>query len=287
MEDQVAEQTQDIIEYLDNDAVIHHGTYNDRIYLMKPGSDLSDDLPQQLIAMASAKGYSKIFAKVPASAVKLFIRAGFDVEAEIPGFYSGTEAALFLGHYLSQERAVEENPQKLDDILKLAMRKQRRNAVGRPLNEKFFLRPCLKHDTEEMAEIYGKVFPSYPFPIHDPEYLCRTMESHVDYFGVEAEGELVALASSEMDMDYLNVEMTDFATLPKWRGCGFGLHLLRAMEEAMRRKSIKTAYTIARSVSPGMNITFAKQNYKYGGRLKNNTNISGRIESMNIWYKAL
>jgi hypothetical protein len=36
-----------------------------------------------------------------------------------------------------------------------------------------------------------------------------------------------------------------------------------------------------------MNITFAKNGYEYAGTLKNNTNISGNIESMNVWYKHL
>jgi hypothetical protein len=36
-----------------------------------------------------------------------------------------------------------------------------------------------------------------------------------------------------------------------------------------------------------MNITFAKAGYAYGGRLHNNTNIAGNIESMNVWYKSL
>jgi len=36
-----------------------------------------------------------------------------------------------------------------------------------------------------------------------------------------------------------------------------------------------------------MNITFARNNYSFAGTLINNTNISGQIESMNVWYKAL
>ncbi|MDD4047577.1 MAG: putative beta-lysine N-acetyltransferase, partial [Clostridia bacterium] len=39
--------------------------------------------------------------------------------------------------------------------------------------------------------------------------------------------------------------------------------------------------------SYGMNISFAKHRYQYCGTLINNTNISGSIESMNVWYKAL
>ncbi|MFH1725408.1 MAG: putative beta-lysine N-acetyltransferase, partial [Elusimicrobiota bacterium] len=45
--------------------------------------------------------------------------------------------------------------------------------------------------------------------------------------------------------------------------------------------------TIARAVSFGMNIAFARVGYSFGGTLWNNTNISGNIESMNIWHKRL
>ncbi|MEZ4485255.1 MAG: hypothetical protein R2864_11955 [Syntrophotaleaceae bacterium] len=36
-----------------------------------------------------------------------------------------------------------------------------------------------------------------------------------------------------------------------------------------------------------MNITFAKHGYSYGGTLTNNTQISGDLESMVVWYKRI
>jgi hypothetical protein len=36
-----------------------------------------------------------------------------------------------------------------------------------------------------------------------------------------------------------------------------------------------------------MNITFAKSSYTYSGTLTHNTQISGKLESMNVWYKDL
>lgn len=113
------------------------------------------------------------------------------------------------------------------------------------------------------------------------------MTENIVYFGVEMEGQLVSLASSEMDVDSKNVELTDFATLPEFRGNSFAGRLLRRMEKEMKTRNILTAYTIARAVSPGMNITFSKAGYDYRGTLINNTNISGQIESMNVWYKHL
>ncbi len=55
----------------------------------------------------------------------------------------------------------------------------------------------------------------------------------------------------------------------------------------MKKRGIKTSYSIARAVSYGMNITFAKHGYIYSGTLVNNTNIAGSIESMNVWHKIL
>jgi len=55
----------------------------------------------------------------------------------------------------------------------------------------------------------------------------------------------------------------------------------------MKARGIKTAYTIARAASPGMNITFGRAGYAFSGRLKNNTQIAGDLESMNVWHKPL
>jgi putative beta-lysine N-acetyltransferase len=90
-----------------------------------------------------------------------------------------------------------------------------------------------------------------------------------------------------MDGEAANVEMTDFAVLPEYRGRNIAVHLLMLMEEEMRRREYITAYTIARSLSYGMNATFAKLQYTYTGTLINNTNISGQLESMNVWFKPL
>jgi beta-lysine N6-acetyltransferase len=81
--------------------------------------------------------------------------------------------------------------------------------------------------------------------------------------------------------------MTDFATLPKFLGNNFSVIILKYLERKLINKNYRTLYTIARSESAGMNISFKKCGYQYSGTLINNTNISGNIESMNIWYKNL
>ncbi len=272
-----------------NGATIQHGPYNQRIYVMKMGEADPAVLPRKLAEFAHAHGYTKVFAKVPRSAAAPFLANGYRIEAEIPHFFADGQSAAFLGCYPDPARAVEPEPGAVEETLRLARQKAgEASAAVPPLPEGCRLRPCTEADIPAMSRIYSAVFPSYPFPIEQPDYLLETMRSRVDYFGVErGDDGLEALSSAEMDRKTETVEMTDFATLPRGRGNGHAVSLLSAMEDAMAKCGLRTAYTIARALSPGMNITFARRGYTYAGTLTNNTNISGRIESMNIWHKPL
>jgi len=267
-------------------ARIQHGPLNRRIYLMKEGAADTQRLIAWMERLAAEKGYTKIFAKVSEAASGAFLNGGYEIEAAVPGFFGGRGKALFLCKYLLAARHREEREEDLDRIRRLA---ERRTTAGRPAKAgfPFRIRPCGPEDAVCMAHLYERVFPSYPFPIDRPDYLSQTMAGDVRYFGVEHRGKLIALSSAEMDRENENAEMTDFATTPEWQGNGFAFHLLEAMEKAMKREGIQTAYTIARAVSAGINIVFAGRGYRFGGRLINNTHISGCIESMNVWYKSI
>ncbi|MGE4285067.1 MAG: putative beta-lysine N-acetyltransferase [Phycisphaerae bacterium] len=277
----------DTIEIFHNQT-IQHGKSNDRIYLMKFNLVGSEGVPAELIKLAEAKGYSKVFVKVPADYAQAFRHAGFEDEARIPGFYKGHMAAKLLGYYLSDERHKSASPQANEDVMKACREKQAQNKPAAELPEGFNISKCTPDDAEAMARIYDVVFDSYPFPIFDPAYIRETMADNVYYFGVRnADGKLIALSSAEVDNELKNAEMTDFATLPEARGQSLASVLLAQMEEVVQAKGIITAYTIARAASFGMNITFATQGYEFGGRLIRNTQIGGSFEDMNVWYKTL
>ena len=275
----------DHIEKLPCGSVIQHGHYNDRIYLMKVAGNYPDDLPQKLIEMAKKNNYSKIFAKLPLKKANRFIGAGYQLEASVPELCN-SDTGVFLAFYLDDARTNEDKAEIYVKNIVLTFDADKKQAPVLD-SKRFLIRPCKAEDVDRMVEIYKKVFQSYPFPIHEDEYILKTMEDNVDYFCVETNGEIIALSSAEKDSAASNVEMTDFATLPEWRSNNLSVHLLQRMEEQMKMEGIKTAYTIARAASPGMNITFARTGYTFGGRLINNTNISGTIESMNVWYKQL
>jgi putative beta-lysine N-acetyltransferase len=275
----------DTIETVGN-SLIQHGPYNDRIYLMKLDREDMPDLPARLVAMARDRGYSKVFAKIPAESSAAFREQGYLEEALVPGFYDGRRDAAFMGRFLTTARETDDRAEDTRRNLKLAEERW-----GQGLRDDAEPGPAIDQatadDAEEMSRVYREVFPSYPFPIHDPQYLRKTMETHVRYFLVRLEGRIAAISSAEMDLAAGNAEMTDFATLPSLRRSGLGIHLLRRMEQEMARLGVPMLYTIARSLSPGMNIVFSKMGYRFAGTLVNNTNISGQIENMNIWYKLI
>lgn len=275
----------DVVEKI-GASVIQHGKYNDRIYLMKFHGEDAPLFLDRISELAARFNYSKIFAKVPDEYEELFLKNGFEREAFVPRFYKGRIDAVFLGKYLSPERKLQSAVVRgeIQNVMDLASRGPAQPAP--PLPEGYSICSLDTADAQELACLYRAVFKTYPFPVFDPAYIIKTMQSDIMYFGIRFNGRIIAASSSEVDLEAENVEMTDFATLPDFLGKGLAYLLLDHMETAMNRKNIRTFYTIARALSHGMNITFAKKGYKFAGRMINNTNIFGKLESMNVWYKS-
>lgn len=267
-------------------SLVQHGPASDRVYLMKWGEDSGNGLPKQLHALARKEGYGKIIAKVPEDKAALLEGHGYVREAAIPDCLPDGTGWAFMSRFLDPGRSRIHKTQHLESILEKALESSNRYMLPK-LPERAVLRPLGPEDAQDMVQVFRKVFDSYPFPVYDPDYLRKTMAEHILYFGIEVDGRLAAVASCETDPAGGTVEMTDFAVLPEFRGKGFALLLLFRMEREMRLLGFRTLYTIARAGSYGMNIAFARMGYSYGGRLANNTQIGGQIESMNIWHKTL
>jgi putative beta-lysine N-acetyltransferase len=146
---------------------------------------------------------------------------------------------------------------------------------------------CRLDEAPAMSAVYRQVFESYPFPIQDAGYLKQVMQEDACYYCLRAGDAIAALAAAEIDRESESAEMTDFATVPQWRRTGLAGLLLLHMEKEARQLGIRTAYTIARAKSPGINRLFNSNGYEYAGQLVNNTQIAGSIQSMNVWYKKL
>ncbi|NQV38798.1 MAG: putative beta-lysine N-acetyltransferase [Candidatus Marinimicrobia bacterium] len=267
-------------------SLIQHGPLSDRVYIMKLDPDECEEVIDFVKTLATENGYSKIFAKVPISLITTFVARGYEEEARIPELGEIPRGIAFMSNFLTKKR---KKPGKTREIMKVKSATLVRGVSRKStsLSSDFSIREAEITDSADLALLYREVFASYPFPIDDPLFIANSMTEDVRYFIIKHEGEIVAAAAAELDYDTRSVEMTDFATNPVHRGHQLGQILLDHMEVAMIPEPIDTTYTIARAVSHGMNITFARADYEFAGTLINNTNISGSIESMNVWYKQI
>jgi beta-lysine N6-acetyltransferase len=276
----------DVMEKL-GQSLIQHGADSDRIYLMKLDPSDMSTIIARMERLAKANDYGKLFCKVPDSAVAAFAQAGYREEARIPRFFDGHTDVAFMSRFRITERSQISDEQRVAIEQALEVAEQKRDASAVRLETDCHIRRLDENDMSQLAALYRAVFRSYPFPIFDEGYLRQTMATHIRYFGAFDSNRLAAASSAETDPEARNAEMTDFATDPDHRKKGLAVQLLRAMESDVKETGFATLYTIARAVSVGMNVTFARCGYQFGGTLINNTQISGNIESMNVWYKNL
>ncbi|MEA1896900.1 MAG: putative beta-lysine N-acetyltransferase [Bacteroidota bacterium] len=277
----------DKIEILEHGSLIQHGKHNDRIYLMKLKEKDVPSILKILSKLAIEYRYTKIFCKIPKWAAPLFYSNGFLLEASIPRFYNNQEDVFFVSKFLSSDRLLDIENSQLQKLSKLLLEKSKTIKSSKKAVSEFKVKRLVKTDVESITKIYTEIFLSYPFPIHNPGYILNTMDENVQYYGVEVDGKLAAIASSEIDKKGQNAEMTDFATSIAFQGNKLSTLLLDAMEKDMKEQGISTLYTIARLKSIPMNKTFLRFDYSYSGTLIKNTNIAGNIESMNVYYKHI
>lgn len=270
-------------------AVIQHGKNNDRVYLMKLGKENPSRIVSQIEALATANEYTKMFVKSPERAKDIFEKNGYGTEAYIPTLYGGHEGGYFMARYSDQRRTVvdNDNQELFKEILQHCTIKSIAHPKAHTLPYSCILTKATRENAASIAGLYRSIFESYPFPIGEEGYVQSALDMGAEYFCIWQEAELVASSCMEKDLSAYHVEMTDFAVRSDMRGNGFSEILLHAMENAAIEQGIKTAFTIARACSWGMNVCFSRRGYTFVGLLKNNTDIDGSLESMNVWYKTL
>lgn len=276
---------EDVVEKIMN-SIVHHGQNSNRIYLMKLDESDLPHISQRLDNLAKQNNYTKIIAKIPCKFKDAFLGNGYEQEAYIPNLFNGKDDGCFVCKYFDEQRKTDCFNTECTEILRNAQKKDLLSA-NKILENGYVCRQADEYDISNIVDLYRAVFKSYPFPIFEGKYIAQTMKENVIYFGIWNNKSLVAVSSIEMDKHNFNAEMTDFAVLNECRGNGFALYLLEEMEKNFNKLDIKTAFTIARAKSAGMNITFARKGYIYAGTLINNTDIAGQIESMNVWYKNI
>lgn len=239
------------------------------------------------VAMDFAKQekLEKIIIKARSEHLLDFIGFGFQLEAVVDQYFLGSHG-FFLTKYLTSKRKHNEFWTKEDTILEKVTELKREANLKQPPGEYIFKKVGLEN-AEDLSALYKLVFPVYPTPIHDSKYLRKTIEEGTIYFAYYYEGRIVSAASAEINSFYKNAELTDCATLPDHRKHGLLKWLLKKLEAELEDQGVFCLYSLARSLSFGMNAALHQLGYQYRGRLTNNCYIYDKLENMNAWVKSL
>jgi beta-lysine N6-acetyltransferase len=213
------------------------------------------------------------------------LEKAFQCEAMVDHFFNGSDAYYFT-KFFSMERKKNDYWMSEDRIIE-NVSKLARNQVKQIIPDGYELENLNKKDADYLAKLYQEVFPIYPTPLHDPDYIRKTMEQGTLYYGFVHGQNIVSAASAEVNDRYHNAELTDCATLPAHRKYGLMKHVLEKVAGELKKNRIYCAYSIARAQSFGMNAVLHQLGYEYRGRLMNNCYIFDKLENMNMWVKDL
>lgn len=242
-------------------------------------------IADEIIQLASKYSYSKAILYSRREHVHSFVEKGFLLEAIFEGFFQGSHAYA-LTMYFEPGRKKNDNWLKEDKILQDVLKLQVPNSLP-ALQEGYKLRKGTPIDAEALADLYRKVFQVYPTPLNESSYIKKIMKNNTVFYVIEKVGVLVSSASAAINHKYYNAEISDCATLPEHRDHGLMKHLIVQLEKELVGQKVFCAYSIARSLSFGMNASLQQLGYKYKGRMMNNCYIYDKLEDMNVWVKDL
>lgn len=263
---------------------LHHGRINDRVYLTRLHEKDLDTIFEKVEQLASQQQYGKIVSKVPRWALETFLERGYRVEAEIPGLFKGSTNGYFLAGYPKKQRVFrpEKEERFIESVKTIALATS--DASPKIAVDGFEVRSLEEADLPKMAHLAEKVFSTYPYPIYDPEYLKKCQQEEFEFYGIFQDHVLLEAAIVKANREEGHSEIIDFVIPSQFKGQNLAYHILGEIKRATAEQELHTLYSSVRATSYGLNITFRKQGFQYGGTLINNTWVGNHLESMNIWY---
>jgi putative beta-lysine N-acetyltransferase len=236
----------------------------------------------QLLRKHKADWAEKIIIKSKAQDVCFWEDNGFQQEAFIKGYFSGSDMYFHTSYPVTSRK---QNPKYAEEkILIDSLLKE--SIPNSPIDTSEVV-VATEKDANELTALYAAVFMTYPTPISEPGYVLKTMNEGTVYVVIRQNNKIVSAASAEINKRFSNAELTDCATLPQAQGKGHMKKLLHKLEEILSQQHIHCLYTIARAESYSMNKAFYQLQYTYGGLMTNNCIIYSGLEDMNVWYKLI
>ncbi len=269
----------------DFSATIFLDHYNQRIRILDYTGPNYSEMILSIRRLAEANAFDKIICYAKTNDWQQFLQHGYVLEAVLKYYFAG-EDAYVVSKFRSQARVTSgsllEEILLIEDIMSRPF-----ETTSRSLPEGYDLRLARPDDIPHLTKLYRTIFESYPSPLMHEDYMRTVFEKESVFAVITREDTIIAAASAELRPKKLTAELTDCATVKSERGKGLMSLILSFLENELRSRDYRSAYTLARSRSFGMNQVFYGLEYEFLGRLVNNCDIYGAYEDMNLWVKKL
>lgn len=252
-----------------------------KIYALPSPSTIESSI-KYLKDLGRTKNCDKLLFYLTEDEIKLLDPFECEREGFIGGFFRGKDAHIY-SIFLNPDRKKTVAPKEEERVMELVESDNKQ--TGSNLPDGYVMRQATETDAPRMARLYDTVFKSYPTPINDPDFIINLMNNNVFFTVVKKDLEIVSACSADLLPAFNAAEMTDCATLPEHRGRRILTHQFSHLMQVMKKKGVQTLFSYSRALSEGMNLINARHGFIYGGRLKQQSNIAGKMESMNVWYK--
>ncbi|SIQ90079.1 GNAT family N-acetyltransferase [Maribacter ulvicola] len=274
------------IENIDG-ALVYHGSMHKRIYFSEAENVDLDNLLLKMKDLALKKRYEKILGKASEKDVDILKSKGFTVEAKIPGLYNGVIDGFFLAEYTNEERHAND----VKSLKTIETVKTIAEAANKSTTDSYFQMPenleikeLPTSDFHTLEDLHKKAFKYHPHQIKNAAYFSKLKDLNHQFYGLFKNEELLVSAILAVNARESNVEIVDFVTHPDYRGQNLSYFLVQDIKNNMDKLGCKTIYSMVRSTSYGLNITFSKHGFLLAGTLINNCLVRDVMESMNVWY---
>lgn len=258
--------------------------HSNRIRCDHPDVPDGQELGRLLLDQAAALGRDRVVALTSPAVARGLVNAGYEEEAVIPGFYRGRQDCHVLGAWPGG------SPDLADPSAEAQTRQVIEGLDARPVPElpdEPTTTRATEDDADAIARLLRATFRSYPTPSDDPAYIREQLRQGTPFRLVTEDGEVLACASADLVRRARTAELTDCATAPANRGRGYMQRLLLDLMLDLRELKYPTAFTLARSAEPGMNVAFKRLGFDWHGTMKGSCRIGEGIEDMNVWSRAL
>ncbi len=260
--------------------------YNRRLKVLDYSGNNYEGMAEKINYIAQENEFDKVFIKGSSNDWEKFMSYGYVIEGIFKYYYNG-ENAYSLSKFFSSQRRNSGAIEKENEIIESIRDCELDESEEYSLNKEYNIRTANKNDIPKIVGLYDKVFRTYPIPLNSESYVETLMDNNVLFIIIEHGDKIISSASADMDIKHKNAEMTDCATDPDYRGEGLMTCIIKELQKEMRSNEMVCLYSLARSISFGMNKVFKKLGYSFTGRLINNCNISGSFEDVNLWVKKL